>query len=75
MPIFADATQMQRAEIADPDGNTVECFIVPVAVLVAEVEAELAEYDASNQYSPSASDSREIARVVLDELVRVRGAS
>ena len=75
MPIFADASQTQRAEITDPSGETVECFIVPVAVPVAEVDAELAEYDALNQYSPSASDSREIARVVLDELVRVRGAS
>ncbi len=75
MAIFADTSQAQRAEIADPSGETVECIIIPVAVPVSEVEAELAEYDALNQYSPSASDSREIARVVLDELVRVRGAS
>ena len=74
MSVFADTTQVQRAEIAGPDGNTVECFIIPVAVPVSEVAAQLAAYDANNQYSPPAQESREIARVVLDAL-RAWGAS
>lgn len=68
MPIFTDTSQMQRAEIADPDGNTVECIIIPVAVPVSEVAAELAEYDATSGTHPLAAQSKPIARAVLDAL-------
>ena len=75
MPIFADTSQAQRAEIADPDGNTVECVIIPVAVPVAEVGDELAEYDASSGTHPLAPQAKPIARAVLDALRVAWGAS
>jgi hypothetical protein len=75
MPIFADTSQAQRAEIAGPDGNTVECFIIPVAVPVSEVAAELAAYDATNGTHPLAPQAKPIARAVLDALRVAWGAS
>jgi len=74
MPIFIDTSQAKRAEIADPDGNTVDCVIIPVAVPVAEVEDELAEYDATSGTHPLAPQAKPIARAVLDAL-RAWGAS
>ncbi len=70
MHFFPDMSQTQRAEIADTSGNTVECIIIPVAVPVTEIADILAEYDANNQYSPPASDSRALARMLLDALVQ-----
>ena len=68
MPIFADTSQAQRAEIAGPDGDTVECVIIPVAVPVSEVEAELAAYDPENGTHPLAAQAKPIARAVLGAL-------
>ena len=68
MPVFADTSQAQRAEIADPDGNTVECYIIPVAVPVSEVAAELAAYDPENGNHPLAAQAKPIAKAVLDAL-------
>ena len=75
MAIFADTSQAQRAEIADPSGETVECIIIPVAVPVAEVDAELAEYDPENGTHPLAAQAKPIARAVLDALRVAWGAS
>jgi len=50
-----------------------EGYIIPVMVPHSEVAAWLATYDGSD-YSPSAADSRAIARVVLDALKRAAGA-
>jgi hypothetical protein len=71
MPTFTDTSQAQRAEIADSDGNTVECYIIPVAIPVSEVAAELAEYDASSGTHPLAAQAKPIARAVLDALIEV----
>lgn len=68
MPIFTDTSQTQRAEITDPSGEAVECIIIPVAVPVSEVAAELAAYDATNGTHPLAAQSKPIARAVLDAL-------
>ena len=43
-------------------------YTVPVFIPDDQVAAWLSAYDSNNQYSPSAADSRIIARVVLDAL-------
>ena len=61
----------------DTDGSFVqmqETVVIPVCVPMAEVSAWLAAYDAENAYSPSAGDSRTIARVVLDALAKFQGS-
>ncbi len=45
-----------------------DVFAIPVCIPLAEVGPWLAAYDPTNQYSPSAADSRTIARAVLDAL-------
>lgn len=52
------------------DGSSWEgdVFAIPVCILLSEVGPWLAAYDPSNDYSPSAADSRVIARAVLDAL-------
>ncbi len=72
MHFFPDMSQTQCAEIPGPDGEPVECVVIPVAVPVVEIADILAEYDASNQYSPPASDSRALARMLLDALAEAR---
>jgi|TARA_S200002703_G_scaffold74311_1_gene64146 hypothetical protein len=55
----------------DTDGTPVEMeetVIIPTCIPVDQVSTWLAAYDSSNQYSPSAADSRVIARAVLDAL-------
>lgn len=42
--------------------------VIPVIIPTEDVDAMLASYDSDNAYSPSATDSRAIARVVLDAL-------
>ena len=43
-------------------------FVIPVCIPLDQAGPWLAAYDPSNQYSPSAADSRVIARAVLDAL-------
>ena len=55
----------------DTDGSLVEMeetVIIPVCIPATDVSSWLAAYDPTNQYSPSAGDSRVIARAVLDAL-------
>jgi len=47
-----------------------EVFVIPVCIPLSEVGPWLAAYDQSNAYSPSAADSRILARAVLDALKR-----
>mgnify|MGYP001027562440 FL=1 len=47
-----------------------DVFAIPVCIPLAEVGPWLAAYDPTNQYSPSAADSRVIARAVLDALMK-----
>ena len=58
---------MSEETIADDDG-TRTVYTVPMYVPVTEAAALLADYDPSNQYSPSAAESRALARVMLDAL-------
>ena len=48
--------------------DDIEGWSVPLVIDIAEAVRLIEEYDPSNQYSPSAADSREIARVFLDAL-------
>lgn len=54
------------------DGTIVETdgFVIPVIVPASEIGEWLAAYDPTSSTSPSAADSRKIARVVMDALKR-----
>ena len=70
-----DYTEVQVAAsigTEDTDGTAWEdgVFVIPVCIPLAEAGPWLAAYDQSNQYSPSAADSRILARAVLDALKR-----
>ena len=54
----------------DTDGTPWEngVFSIPVCIPLDQVGPWLAAYDPDNDYSPSAADSRIIARAVLDAL-------
>ena len=61
--IKADETQILFGSIDDLDGWT-----IPLVISIDEAVALIEAYDPSNQYSPDAGTSREIARVFLDAL-------
>ena len=48
--------------------------VVPLFISDDEIAALLAQYDPSNQYSPSADTSRKLARTILDALNAVIGS-
>ena len=67
---FEDANT-ETVGYLDTDGTVVEMeetVTIPVCFPSISVPAWLAAYDPDNQYSPSAGDSRVIARAVLDAL-------
>lgn len=72
--IKTDYQQVTLEEVStqDTEGQTVEGegYFIPVFIPTPDVSAWLAAYDPSNEYSPSAADSRIIARIVLDALKR-----
>lgn len=61
--IKADTTQITFGFIDDIDG-----WSIPLVIDIAEAVRLIEKYDPSNQYSPDAATSREIARVFLDAL-------
>ena len=70
-----DYTEVQVAAsigTEDTDGTSWSdgVFVIPVCIPLSEAGPWLAAYDQSNQYSPSAADSRILARAVLDALKR-----
>lgn len=72
MHMNVDYSQVQEVNISteDTDGSSIseECVFIPVLVPLSEVSDWLAAYDPTSSTSPSAADSRKIARVVLDAL-------
>jgi hypothetical protein len=54
----------------DTDGTPWDngVFVIPVCIPLDQTGPWLAAYDPDNDYSPSAADSRIIARAVLDAL-------
>ena len=65
----ADETQIVFGTIDDVDG-----FSVPLIISWEEAVALIEAYDPSNQFSPPAAESREIARVFLDALKKAMEA-
>ena len=60
----------------DTDGTPWEngVFSIPVCIPLDQAGPWLATYDPDNDYSPSAADSRIIARAVLDALKKAAEA-
>ena len=61
--IKADTTQIWEGSLDDETGIS-----VPLFISIEEALALLVSYDPEDKYSPSAAESREIARVLLDAL-------
>lgn len=61
--IKADDSQIWEGDLDDERGIN-----VPIFVSIDEALALLVSYDPEDKYSPSAAESREIARVLLDAL-------
>lgn len=68
MALIIDSGQVREEMV-----NDVEGVVIPVIVPLKEIEALLAAYNPDENYSPSAGDSREIARLLLDALRQHRG--
>lgn len=77
MSVRVDQPSVRLLNVASEDTQGVdfegEGVVVPVVVPSAEVAGLIAAYDSSNQYSPSATDSRALARCILDALVAYTG--
>ena len=67
MSAIADDAQVAHGSHGLEETNS-DGWYVPLFVTEADAQAMLASYDPDNQYSPSAADSRAIARVFLDAL-------
>ena len=69
------ATEQVTLGTHDTDGVDflVDCTRISVVVPASVVDAWLAAYDSGNLYSPSANDSRVLARAVLDALKKYQG--
>jgi len=61
--IKADNSQIWEGDLDDDSGVS-----VPIFISIDEALLLLADYDPEDKYSPSAAESREIARVFLDAL-------
>lgn len=72
MSLKVDQQNVRELTVASEDTQGVAFevtgVLVPVLIPAEEVAGLLAAYDSSNQYSPSAADSRVLARLVLDSL-------
>jgi|TARA_R100000455_G_C6271847_1_gene128298 hypothetical protein len=72
MSAVADTTQIESGSFGlTEDGS--DGWWIPLFVTDAEAQTLLDGYDPANQYSPSAAESRDIARVFLDALLAARG--
>ena len=65
-----DQIAVNQVISSDTDGSEIaeEAFIIPVVIPLSEVGPWLATYDPASSTSPSAADSRVIARTVLAAL-------
>jgi hypothetical protein len=74
MSIKVDQASCREISIAGEDTTgqpfDITGVIVPVLIPADEISGLLSEYDPDNAYSPSATASRTIARIVLDGLQR-----
>ena len=72
MSLKVDQQNVRELTVASEDSQgeafEVQGVLVPVLIPADEIDSLLAAYDPDNQYSPSATDSRVIARLVLEAL-------
>lgn len=70
--IFVDSTQLSTESISteDTDGTEIEdeFVIIPVLIATADVASWLSLYDELDNNSPSETDSRIVARCILNAL-------
>ena len=75
--IHIDQAAVDSGHVAtvDTDGSAVDApaTLIPVIVPDSDRAAWLAAYDPAETYSPSAADSRQIARAVLEALRAFEG--
>lgn len=72
MSVIADTSQSKYGSEGLEETNS-DGWWIPLFATEADAQALLAAYDPSNQYSPSATEAREIARVFLDALKAASG--
>ena len=61
----------QYASVSYADETTEDSLIIQLSVPLSEIQQLLYSYDQASATSPSAADSRVIARIVLDALKKV----
>lgn len=75
--MVADQDQIHSAVITATDEHgapfDIDGLVIPMVIAQSEIAGLLAEYDPSASASPSAADSRVIARVLMDALRRHQG--
>ena len=75
--VYIDQQAVDAVHVAtvDTDGSEIDApaTLIPVVLPDSERAAWLAAYDPSESYSPSAADSRQIARAVLEALRAFEG--
>ena len=75
--MVADQDQTHSAVITATDEHgepfEIDGLVIPIVIGTDEIPELLAEYDPSASASPSAADSRRIARVVMDALRAQQG--
>ena len=75
--IHIDQAAVDAGHVAtvDTDGSEIDApaTLIPVILPDSDRAAWLAAYDPSEAYSPSAADSRQIARAVLEALRAFEG--
>ena len=75
--MVADQDQIHSAVITATDEHgepfDIDGLVIPMVIENDEIAGLLAEYDPSASASPSAADSRVIARVLMDALRRQQG--
>tara|TARA_R110000772_G_scaffold14212_6_gene41298 strand:- start:3765 stop:4010 length:246 start_codon:yes stop_codon:yes gene_type:complete len=72
-----DQAIVETVSATDTDGSeiNVEGFVIPTVIPLSEVGPWLALYDPTSGTSPSAANSRIIARAVLDALIAAAEAT
>ena len=72
MSQFVDYAAIAEQDVSTEDSAGAEQsasgLVIPLVVPSEDIAGLLASYDATNQYSPSAADSRALARLILDSI-------
>jgi hypothetical protein len=66
---MAESIDVQDASTTWADGSVSDASLVTIAISPSEVATLLAGYTPSSSTSPSATISRDLARVILDALI------